>query len=412
VINSKKTYWILSGAFFSFFLCWSFSFSLFPIWLSQHVGLTGEMIGIIFSCNAIAALFVMPCYGYLQDKLVLRKNLLFFIALLLLAVGPFFIFVYSPLLLSHFYSAAILGGLFFALAFGAAIGVLESYVERVARTSGFEFGRARMWGSLGWAVATFCAGYLFNKGPDINFWLASLSACVFIVLIFSLALSQTDQIVKKINEEHEEKFDLKLVSSLLFMREFWAFVIFVMGVTCVYSVYDQQFPVYFASMFENQQDGNATYGYLNSFQVFLEAGGMFLAPFLVIKIGAKNSLILSGLIMAIRIIGSGYADDTITISLMKLLHAVELPIMLVAIFKYITQIFDARMSATLYIVGFQFSTQLMASGLSIFAGMMYDNLGFPLSYKILGGVVLFFTIVSYFLLSSTQDVLNKKSTAQ
>ena len=84
----------------------------------------------------------------------------------------FFIFVYSPLLLSHFYSAAILGGLFFALAFGAAIGVLESYVERVARTSGFEFGRARMWGSLGWAVATFCAGYLFNKGPDINFWLA------------------------------------------------------------------------------------------------------------------------------------------------------------------------------------------------------------------------------------------------
>lgn len=354
----------------------------------------------------------MPCYGYLQDKLGLRKHLLIFIAVLLLTVGPFFIFVYSSLLLSHFYFAALLGGVFFALTFGAAIGVLESYIERVARATDFEFGRARMWGSLGWAIATFCAGYLFNKGPDINFWLASLSACVFIVLIFSFELGQANQIVEKTNDKHQEKFDLKLVSGLLFMREFWAFVIFVMGVTCVYSVYDQQFPVYFASMFENKQDGNAMYGYLNSFQVFLEAGGMFLAPFLVIKIGAKNSLIVSGVIMAIRIIGSGLADDTITISLMKLLHAVELPIMLVAIFKYITETFDARMSATLYIVGFQFSTQIMASGLSIFAGMMYDNLGFPLSYKILGAVVLFFTIVSYFLLSSKGQVLNKQSIPQ
>ncbi|MDP5133572.1 MAG: MFS transporter [Paraglaciecola sp.] len=406
---SKKTYWLLSGAFFTFFLCWSFSFSLFPIWLSQHIGLSGEMIGTIFSCNAIAALFVMPCYAYLQDKLGLRKHLLIFIALLLLTVGPFFIYVYSSLLLTHFYVAALLGGLFFALTFGAAIGVLECYVERVARTSDFEFGRARLWGSLGWAIATFCAGYLFNKGPDINFWLASLSACVFIILIFSFDLSQAHLTAEKKNDKHAEKFDLKLMSGLLFMKEFWTFVIFVMGVTCVYSVYDQQFSVYFASMFENRQEGNAMYGYLNSFQVFLEAGGMFLAPLLVIKIGAKNSLIVSGLIMAIRIIGSGFADDTVTISLMKLLHAVELPIMLVAIFKYISQTFDARMSATLYIVGFQFSTQITASGLSIFAGMMYDNLGFPLSYKILGSIVLFFTIVSYFLLSTKQQVSNKQS---
>jgi OHS family lactose permease-like MFS transporter len=405
---SKKNYWLLSGAFLTFFLCWSFSFSLFPLWLSQHIGLSGERIGVIFSFNAITALFVMPCYGYLQDKLGLRKHLLIFIASLLLTVGPFFIFVYSSLLLSHFYLAALLGGVFFALTFGAAIGVLESYIERVARTSDFEFGRARMWGSLGWAIATFCAGYLFNKGPDLNFWLASLSACVFIILIFSFELGQANPVAGETLYKPEEKFDLKLVSGLLFMRKFWAFVIFVMGVTCVYSVYDQQFPVYFASMFENKEDGNAMYGYLNSFQVFLEAGGMFLAPFLVIKIGAKNSLIVSGVIMAIRIIGSGVADDTITISLMKLLHAVELPIMLVAIFKYISETFDARMSATLYIVGFQFSTQIMASGLSIFAGMMYDNLGFPLSYKILGAVVLFFTIVSYFLLSSKQPAPNEQ----
>jgi hypothetical protein len=41
--------------------------------------------------------------------------------------------------------------------------------------------------------------------------------------------------------------------------------------------------------------------------------------------------------------------------------------------------------------------------------VMYDNLGFPLSYKILGGVVLVFTIISYFLLSSEQQVSNKQT---
>ncbi|TBL36090.1 MFS transporter, partial [Klebsiella oxytoca] len=73
--------------------------------------------------------------------------------------------------------------------------------------------------------------------------------------------------------------------------------LFVVG-TCIYSVYDQQFPVFFSSQFASLQQGNEMYGYLNSLQVFLEAGGMFVAPFLVTKIGAKNGLLLASSVMA------------------------------------------------------------------------------------------------------------------
>lgn len=403
--RSDKSYWLLSGAFFTFFLCWSFSFSLFPIWLNQHIGLSGELTGAVFSFNAIAALFVMPCYGYLQDRLGLRKHLLLFIALMLLAVGPFFIYVYSPLLISHFYIGAQLGGVFFAVTFGAGIGALESYVERVARTNGFEFGKARMWGSLGWALAALGAGQLFNLEPDLNFWLATLSASIFIILIVLLEPVKVEQHCQY-RHKPKEKLNIKLVANLLIMRKFWAFVIFVMGVTCIYSVYDQQFAVYYASSFTDRHSGNAMYGYLNSLQVFLEAGGMFVAPLLINKIGAKNGLIISGVIMAARIIGSGLADDTITLSVLKMLHGIELPLMLVSIFKYIAHTFDTRLSSTLYIVGFQFSTQLTASGLSIFAGQMYDSLGFAMSYQILGVIVLLFTFLSYFLLSSEKQTCN------
>jgi len=145
------------------------------------------------------------------------------------------------------------------------------------------------------------------------------------------------------------------------------------------------------------------YGFLNSFQVFLEAGGMFLAPFVVNKIGAKNGLLLSGTIMALRVFGSGLAADAVTISCMKLLHAVELPILLIAMFKYITTRFDPRLSATLYLVGFQFITQVCASVLSPLAGHGYDLLGFADTYMIMGTLVLVLTLVSVFLLTGEKS---------
>ncbi|HEG0619513.1 TPA: MFS transporter [Yersinia enterocolitica] len=45
-----------------------------------------------------------------------------------------------------------------------------------------------------------------------------------------------------------------------------------------------------------------------------------------------------------RIFSSGLAQDATTISLMKLLHAVELPILLIAMFKYIAANCDPRLS--------------------------------------------------------------------
>ncbi|MGV2872177.1 oligosaccharide MFS transporter [Colwellia sp. E150_009] len=396
--STNNKYWLLSCSLFSFFLTWSFGFSLFPIWLSQTIGLTGEQTGIIFSISALAALAVMPCYGYIQDKLGLGKGLLITVGVLLFLSGPFFIFVYGPLLISNFYLGAVLGAIFFSAAFSAGVGAVETYVERVSRTSGFEYGKARMWGSLGWAAATLFAGVLFNINPQYNFILASISACIFLLSIALLKVNTTNNNNLPTPKDNEVNF--KDAIKILTLKEFWGFATFIMGVSCVYGVYDQQFPVYFSSLFPTKEEGNAMYGYLNSLQVFLEAAGMFLAPFIVNKIGAKNGLLLSGIIMAIRIVGSGFADDTVTISIMKLLHAAELPIMLVAIFKYISITFDNKYSATIYIVGFQFMSQVIASALSIIVGAMYDTIGFPETYKILGIIVSVFVVISYFSLGN------------
>lgn len=272
---SKRNYWLLSGCILSFFLTWSFCFSIYPIWLNQAIGLNGTQTGIVFSINAIAALFVMPCYGFIQDKLGLKKNLLWFVGVMLLLSGPFFIYVYTPLLISSLYVGAFAGGLFCSVAFFAGVGAVETYIERVGRNTGFEFGKARMWGSVGWAIATFFTGQIFNISPTLNFVLASVSALVFLVCLWFVKASDES---KEVNLSASA---LKITDAIALFKDakFWAFTTFVIGVSCIYGVYDQQFPVYFAAQFPTREEGNAMYGYLNSFQVFLEAGGMFLAPF-------------------------------------------------------------------------------------------------------------------------------------
>ncbi|MFX3080172.1 MFS transporter, partial [Klebsiella pneumoniae] len=91
---------------------------------------------------------------------------------------------------------------------------------------------------------------------------------------------------------------------------------------------------------------------------------------------------------------------------LKMLHALEVPFLLVGAFKYITGVFDVRLSATIYLVGFQFSKQVAAIFLSAFAGNMYDRIGFQETYMILGGIALAVTLISSFTLSGKTESKN------
>ena len=190
------------------------------------------------------------------------------------------------------------------------------------------------------------------------------------------------------------------VKALFKIKNVWLFMIFILGSACVYGVFDQQFAIYYASLFPTEAEGNEAFGYLNSFQVFLEAAAMFAAPYFVNKLGAKRSLILAGTIMTCRMVGSGVVVNTIGISAIKLLHAVELSLLLVAVFKYIAKNFDNRLASVMYLVGYQLSNQLGAAILSPVVGSFYDSIGFPSTYLFLGAVVGSFTLFGAFVLVS------------
>jgi hypothetical protein len=118
-------------------------------------------------------------------------------------------------------------------------------------------------------------------------------------------------------------------------------MVLILGVTNLYLVFDQQFPAYYASQFADPKHGAAMFGYLNSAQIFVEAGMLFVAPFIVNRTGAKNGLLLAAAIMIFRIAGSGLVEGPVAISAMKMLHSLELPILAVSIFRYIAAHFES-----------------------------------------------------------------------
>jgi hypothetical protein len=80
----------------------------------------------------------------------------------------------------------IIGALYLSFAWYAGVAACESYSDRFSRLNGMEFGQIRMWGSLGWAVASSFSGLLFNLSPAYNFIMGSVASVIMLVSTHNL----------------------------------------------------------------------------------------------------------------------------------------------------------------------------------------------------------------------------------
>ena len=391
---NRHIYLFLSLYMFAYFGAQAMSISLLSNWLKSTLALNGEQTGIVYSANFVAALCSQPIYGFISDKVGLRRHILLFLAILVGASGFFFSLVYEPLLKSNLLLGAVVGGAYLGLTFISGSFALESFTDRVGRKYDFEYSRVRMWGSLGFSCAAFFSGNLFNLNPNINFFIASGAAVFMLAALAFLRVDASE------GERHaSSSLKLKDALAVLRMPKFWGFMVLILGVTDLYLVYDQQFPVYFAAQFATPEIGREMFGRLNSAQIFVEAGMLFVAPFIVNFTGVKRGLLLASGIMIVRIAGSGLVTGPVLISAMKMLHSIELPILAVSLFRYIAAHFENRLASTLYLVGVSFGHSLGLALISQIVGKSYDVFGFPATYLMIAAGALVFWVASFFALS-------------
>lgn len=395
-----------STTFLLFFASWGIWWSFFQIWLTNEergLGFSGAQVGTLYSINSIGTLIVMLFYGMTQDRLGLKRNLAILASSIMALTGPFMIWVYRPLLESNFMLGAIVGSIVLSFGFLAAAGLLEAISERYSRVYNFEYGQARMWGSIGYALVALVAGFLFTINPNINFWLGSLFGllCLFVQLFWKNAPVPENTIAVNISQATP---GVREMVGLLKIKSLWAIIGFVFLSWTFYTVFDQQmFPEFYTNLFETQERGQQVYGVLNSVQVFVEALMMGLVPLIMRRYGVKTTLMMGIGVMFIRILGCAIFTDPVIISLVKMLHAPEVALCILPVFRYFTLHFNPALSATLYMVGFQIASQIGNVILSPVLGSVRDAIGYQPTFYLIAGVVAVAFVYGIFILKNDDE---------
>lgn len=400
----SPVFWNVGGLFFFYFAIWQLTMTFLSPWAEEHAGMNGANIGLIYSVMALVSFCLQPFYGFIQDRLGFRKHLFAWVVLCAAFMGPFFAFVFLPVAGSNQVLAAVLGGVYLSLVLQGGVGVIETFNERTARANGFEYGHVRLFGSLAGATASFVGGIVWAANPDSIWWAGTFSAVVLGVLLLVVRTPRPgDAGYTAISDDSTgstPKVDSGAVRALLRDRSFVGFMILMFGTAALYDVFDQQFAIYFAQHATGGADPQVLFSQVVTVQILLEAVVMVAMPFLINRIGAKWGLILFAVVLVVRVLGSAFIVDTEMLILWRLLAAIEMPLMLISVMKYITRMFDVRISATAYMVGFNMAK---AAGVFVFSwvfGRSYDAIGFSATYVVMGVVVVAVTAVAMLLMRS------------
>ncbi len=243
------------------------------------------------------------------------------------------------------------------------------------------------------------AGIMFTINNQFVFWLGSGCAVILaLLLLFSKTDAPSSAKVADAVGANNSAFSLKLALELFKQPKLWFLSLYVVGVSCTYDVFDQQFANFFTSFFATGEQGTRVFGYVTTMGELLNASIMFFAPLIVNRIGGKNAPAAGSAIMSVRIIGSSFATTALEVVILKTLHMFEIPFLIVGCFKYITSQFEVRFSATIYLVCFCFFKQLAMIFMSVLAGKMYESM-VSRSLSGAGIIALSFTLISVFTLS-------------
>ncbi|PTI74432.1 hypothetical protein BU064_12420 [Staphylococcus succinus] len=127
---------------------------------------------------------------------------------------------------------------------------------------------------------------------------------------------------------------------------------------------------------------------------------MVIMPWIINKIGSKNGLFLYGLVLFVRVVGTAFTDEIWLLSFFKLLAAIEMPLMLISIMKYIVSIFDIRLSATIYMLAFNVAKQLGVAFFSVVMGKLFVEIGFQNTYLIMSVTIIILVCIGTVLMKS------------
>lgn len=259
-----------------FYLAFGSSLNFFSNYFNL-LGLSGKTSGFIFAFGTFLAMITQPILGFIADKT--RKNITILLNLFILFI--------TSLLVLFFFSRTHLLFLGFSI-YSIAIWGIMPLLDGLVLNAHYEFGKIRLYGSLGFALGVFATGQFTPLMGNKSFMIIAILFAFFgIVTLFF----QEKKVVP--NHDKANFKDIKLLFHNLRFKSFLFFSIFVIGGNAVYNT--------FSSLYFSKIGGSSEMlGFSMMIMTLTEIPFMYFSDKIIHKLGTKKGLILSGFFFTLR----------------------------------------------------------------------------------------------------------------
>lgn len=219
----KKSYMSYLLMYFFYF----FSLAIFSGYISVYLmdkGYNASQVSFVVSCSLILSMVVQPMVGYLNNHHHQKRlnMLILFISALL---GIIFIFASNIYMIAGIYSLAL-----------ALFQSTNPVIENMATVSRFQYGKIRIWGTIGYAIASKICGIIYDYvSPEVMYTVFTIGLIVCIIGIHGT------ENVKNISQTKKEN------TSELFHKNF----IIYMVIVCLFYAITNTNTTYLPVMFQN-----------------------------------------------------------------------------------------------------------------------------------------------------------------
>ncbi len=222
-IHYKNSYFSYLLMYFFYF----FSLAVFSGYISVYLmdkGYHASQVSMVVSCSFILSMIIQPIVGYFNDHYS-QKRLNMLILLLAAVLGIIFIYAQNIYMIALIYSLAL--GLFNAA---------NPVIENMATLSRFSYGKIRIWGTIGYAVASKISGVIYDDvSPEAMYAFFTIGLILCVIGIYGT------QNVKQIKTQKKEK------TIGLFQKNFIIYLIIV----CLFYAITNTNTTYLPAMFQN-----------------------------------------------------------------------------------------------------------------------------------------------------------------
>lgn len=168
LLFANVLYWVCAGVYSPFLSAYY-----------TGLGLDAAQTGILLAVTPVCSMAVQPAWSLLADKLGRRRSVVVGLCVAAAIVAPLYY-------LANSFVTVLLVTFAFSAFFSALLPLCDSLVIDLATSSGCDFSRVRMGGTIGYAAVVLVVGQLLDVAPELQFALVSAALCLFAFHMFRL----------------------------------------------------------------------------------------------------------------------------------------------------------------------------------------------------------------------------------